>query len=34
MAVNYWFHPPDNNNYDKPYKSDFWNNDFQKRLKN
>lgn len=24
VAFNYWFHPPDNDNFNKPYQSDFW----------
>lgn len=32
MAINYWFHPPDApNNFEKPYTSDFWTNDFKLR---
>jgi hypothetical protein len=33
MALNYWFHPPDaNNNFEQPYSTDFWPNDFKNRL--
>lgn len=32
MAVNYWFHPPDaEDNFAKPYSTDFWPNDFKLR---
>jgi hypothetical protein len=31
MAFNYWFHPPDNADFDKPYSSPFWNKEFAKR---
>jgi hypothetical protein len=24
MAFNYWFHPPDTQQYEKPYSTDFW----------
>ena len=34
MAFNYWFHPPDGETFDKPYKSDFWLNDWKKRQEN
>lgn len=33
MALNFWFHPPDNDACDKPYKSDFWKKDFEARMK-
>ena len=33
LAFNYWFHPPDNHDYAKPYTSDFWARDFEERLK-
>mmetsp|Transcript_19959 Transcript_19959/g.29431 ORF Transcript_19959/g.29431 Transcript_19959/m.29431 type:complete len:531 (+) Transcript_19959:429-2021(+) len=33
MALNYWFHPPDAlDNFDKPYSTDFWPNDFRQRF--
>jgi len=33
MALNYWFHPPDAlDNFDKPYSTEFWPNDFRQRL--
>lgn len=33
MAVNYWFHPPDNfDNFEHPYSTDFWPNDFRMRF--
>ena len=32
MAFNYWFHPPDaENNFEKPYTTDFWPDDFKNR---
>jgi hypothetical protein len=31
LALNYWFHPPDGSTFAKPYKSDFWKNDFEAR---
>ena len=32
MALNYWFHPPDvENNFEQPYSTDFWPNDFKNR---
>lgn len=31
LALNYWFHPPDNDVFDKPYQSDFWLNDWRSR---
>jgi len=31
MAVNYWFHPPDGSSYEKPYTSEFWENDWKSR---
>ena len=31
LAFNYWFHPPDGNSFEKPYKSDFWPSDWRKR---
>ncbi len=32
LAFNYWFHPPDTDNFDKPYSTDFWPNDFAERV--
>lgn len=31
MALNYWFHPPDGTSFEKPYESDFWENDWKER---
>lgn len=31
MAVNYWFHPPDNHDFRKPYTSEFWLKDWVAR---
>jgi hypothetical protein len=31
MALNYWFHPPDSSSFEKPYQSDFWENDWKLR---
>jgi hypothetical protein len=31
MAINYWFHPPDGSLFEKPYQSDFWENDWRGR---
>lgn len=31
MALNYWFHPPDGTTFEKPYVSDFWENDWKQR---
>jgi hypothetical protein len=28
MALNYWFHPPDTTEFDKPYAHDFWAQDW------
>ena len=34
MAFNYWFHPPDaENDFENPYTTDFWPNDFKDRFK-
>ena len=34
MAFNYWFHPPDaENDFEHPYTTDFWPNDFRDRSK-
>ncbi|CAB9506417.1 Jumonji domain containing 7 [Seminavis robusta] len=34
MALNYWYHPPDDlENFDNPYKDDFWKKEEQHRLK-
>ena len=33
LALNYWFHPPDNlNDFEHPYSTDFWPNDFKERF--
>ena len=33
LALNYWFHPPDAlDNFEKPYSTDFWPNDFKQRF--
>jgi hypothetical protein len=32
IALNYWFHPPDGNEFSHPYSSDFWPNDFSERV--
>lgn len=32
MAMNYWFHPPDNDDFVNPYSSDYWANDFSERF--
>lgn len=31
FAFNFWFHPPDNNRFDSPYKSQFWKRDWDAR---
>ena len=31
LAFNYWFHPPDRLEADKPYSSDFWQKDYDRR---
>jgi len=31
MAFNYWYHPPDGTEFNQPYKSDFWLNDWKMR---
>lgn len=31
IAFNYWFHPPDQPNFNKPYSSDFWKKNFESR---
>ena len=31
MALNYWFHPPDTDVYNRPYSSDFWELDWEQR---
>lgn len=33
MAMNYWFHPPDNDKFDAPYCSNFWEMDWDQRVK-
>jgi len=33
LALNYWFHPPDApNNFEQPYSTDFWPNDYKMRF--
>ena len=32
IALNYWFHPPDGNEFSHPYSSDFWPNDYSERV--
>ena len=33
LAFNYWFHPPDNlENFENPYSTNFWPNDFNLRF--
>ena len=32
MALNYWFHPPDNDSFERPYKSGFWPKDWRDRV--
>mmetsp|Transcript_18325 Transcript_18325/g.38335 ORF Transcript_18325/g.38335 Transcript_18325/m.38335 type:complete len:491 (-) Transcript_18325:10-1482(-) len=32
LALNYWFHPPDGNDSDAPYSTDFWPNDYRDRF--
>ena len=32
LALNYWFHPPDNPSIEAPYKTDFWKNHFEDAL--
>eukprot|EP01042_Synura_sphagnicola_P000961 gene961-1084_t len=34
MALNYWFHPPDNDSFHRPYSSDFWPTDWRRRMAN
>ena len=31
LALNYWFHPPDGLTFEKPYTTDFWVNDWNRR---
>ena len=31
MAFNYWFHPPDTSDYERPYSNEFWKLDWEKR---
>jgi hypothetical protein len=33
LAFNYWFHPPDSADCERPYTSDFWAKDFEDRIK-
>ena len=32
LAVNYWLHPPDGDNFDTPYSTDFWPQDYKDRF--
>lgn len=32
LAVNFWFHPPDGKDFDAPYSTGFWSNDYKDRL--
>ena len=32
LALNYWFHPPNTEDFNKPYSSDFWQNDYDMRF--
>lgn len=32
LAMNYWFHPPDASDFETPYSSDFWPNDYRERF--
>ena len=32
IALNYWFHPPDSMDFDKPYATDFWPRDWEDRV--
>ncbi|KAL7510345.1 hypothetical protein ACHAXN_012027 [Cyclotella atomus] len=34
LALNYWFHPPDGKEFETPYSTDFWPNDFKDRFRN
>ena len=34
LAMNYWFHPPDGNDFDALYSTDFWPNDYRDRFPN
>jgi hypothetical protein len=31
LALNYWFHPPDGQDFQRPYTTDFWKQDFEQR---
>lgn len=33
MAMNYWFHPPDTQDFKEPYSSKFWQIDWEMRVK-
>lgn len=33
IALNYWFHPPDNNKFEQPYENNFWRQTFETRKK-
>jgi hypothetical protein len=32
VALNYWFHPPTNSDFEKPYNSQFWIEDWEQRM--
>ncbi|EJK68148.1 hypothetical protein THAOC_10698, partial [Thalassiosira oceanica] len=31
LALNYWFHPPDGESFERPYSTDFWPRDYEER---
>lgn len=31
IALNYWFHPPDSNTFERPYENEFWKQTFEAR---
>ena len=31
LALNYWFHPPDGDSFERPYSTDFWPRDYEER---
>ena len=33
MALNYWFHPPDGESFERPYSTDFWPRDYEERTR-
>lgn len=33
-AINIWMHPPNNSDFDKPYKSDFWEKRYEQMFEN